>query len=110
MTPLWDFTNLVPPERRTRLLELTGFEEALEQVISATTVVVYESQPFKDSRLRGCKRASFTLSIDCDGYDAFFNSPIGYRAQYCFGPESGQTANRQIINALKPRLLAFQNV
>lgn len=107
MTPLWDFTTLVPTERRTRLLGLKGFEDALIQVISTSMVLEYESEPFKDSRLRGCTRAAFLLSIDRHGYDAFFNSPIGYRAQYCLGLEIGKSANRQIIEALKPRLLAF---
>jgi hypothetical protein len=89
------------------LLGLKGFEDALKQVISTSIVLEYEAEPFKDSRLRGCKRAAFLLSIDRHGYDAFFNSPIGYRAQYCLGLEIGKSANRQIIEALKPRLLAF---
>lgn len=107
MVSLWDFTALVATERRTRLLGLKGFEDVLKQVTSMSTVLEYESEPFKGSRLKGCKRAAFLLSIDRHGYDAFFNSPIGYRAQYCVGLEIGKSANRQIIEALKPKRLAF---
>jgi len=107
MVPLWDFTGLVSAERRTRLLGLNCFEDVLKQVISTSTILKYQAEHFKDWRLKGCTRAEFLLSVDRDGYDAFFNSPIGYRAQYCLGLETGELANRQLIEALKPKLLAF---
>jgi len=107
MPPLWDFTNLVTTERRTRLLKLHSFEDAVNPVIFTSIVLAYEPEPFKDARLRGCKRASFLLSVDPHGYDAFFNSPVGYRAQYCLSVEKGKSANRQLMDALKPKLLAF---
>ena len=107
MTHLWGFTNLVPIERQMRLLGLGAFEDVIFEIISTSEVVYYKSEPYVNLKLQGCTRASFLLSVDNHVYDAFFNSPIGYRAQYCLGPDKGELANRQLIDALKPKLLAF---
>ena len=107
MTHLWGFTNLVPIERQMRLLGLGAFEDVIFEIISTSEVVYYTSEPYVNLKLQGCTRASFLLSVDNHVYDAFFNSPIGYRAQYCLGPDKGELANRQLIDALKPKLLAF---
>lgn len=107
MAPLWNLTALVPIERRMRLLELRAFKDVIYEIVATSDVLNYEAEPFKDSRLKGCTRASFLLSVANHVYDGFFNSPIGYRAQYCLGRDKGDLANRQVIDALKPKLLAF---
>jgi hypothetical protein len=40
-------------------------------------------------------------------FDLFFNSPWGYRGQYCMGVENGLHRNRQLLDVLKERLLAY---
>ena len=107
MARLWDFTTLIPAERRARLLEIEEFEEVLHKVISTTKILNYVAEPASDSRLKGCSRASFLLKVDPYAYDGFFNSPIGYRAQYCLGRDLGELANRQLLSALGSKLLAF---
>jgi len=50
-------------------------------------------------------RASFLLSVTPHAYDGFFNSPVGYRAQYCLGRMLGELSNRQTIEALRAKLM-----
>jgi hypothetical protein len=45
------------------------------------------------------------LSVEPTAYDAFFNSPKGYRAQYAISPKTGETANRRLLDALEPALM-----
>ncbi len=54
---------------------------------------------------RDCHRASFPLIVDPDIYDAFFNAPAGYRGQFAKSEKHGDDAQRQLIEALFPRLL-----
>jgi hypothetical protein len=104
---LWSFSNLVSEERKSQLLRLSSFDQVVESVISTNKIRAYQTEPFKNERLKGCDRASFLLSVDPIAYDAFFNSPSGYRAQFCHGPGSGEAANRQIINRLRTSLMEF---
>lgn len=39
-------------------------------------------------------------------YDAFFNSPNGYRGQYACAPTTGETANRRLLASLEPKSLS----
>lgn len=107
METLWDFTTLVNPERRARLLKLKSFHEVSSELLPTIKIIDYSPEDFIGNRLRGCTRASFLLSVERDAYDVFFNSPVGYRAQYCRGRETGEEANRQILNALQEALIEF---
>lgn len=55
--------------------------------------------------LDGCYRASFVLTVPPDVYDAFFNSPVGYRGQFARSETQGEEANRKVIEVLLPRFL-----
>jgi len=104
---LWGFTSLVPTERSVRLLGLKRYEEVLNEIILTSNVVGYEAEPFRSSRFQGCVRASFLLSVAPSAYDGFFNSPVGYRAQYCLGRADGELANRRTIEALRAKLMEY---
>jgi hypothetical protein len=104
--PLWSFSDSVSEERKAQLL-LSSFDQVVESVISTYKIRAYQTEPFKNERLKGCDRASLLLSVEPIAYDAFFNSPSGYRAQFCHGPGSGEAANRQIINRLRTSLIEF---
>jgi hypothetical protein len=56
--------------------------------------------------LNGCSRAVFVLQVDEAIFDAFFNSPAGYRGQYARSPQQGELANRLLISRLKGMLLS----
>jgi hypothetical protein len=53
-----------------------------------------------------CRRPQITLNVGTEAFDAFFNSPGGYRAQYLESPEQGQVANARLLRVLEPRLTA----
>jgi hypothetical protein len=63
-------------------------------------------EPATSSRLKGCHRASFKIVVSEETYDAFFNSPAGYRGQYALRESAGVAANRNLLNALMPKLLS----
>jgi len=60
-----------------------------------------------DIALRGCERAVFGLRVSCTAYDSFFNSPIGYRAQFALSANAGRAANVILLDALEPALIRF---
>ncbi|RYG29172.1 MAG: hypothetical protein EON93_17165 [Burkholderiales bacterium] len=64
----------------------------------------------RDAALGGCARVCFQLHVTRDVYDAFFNSPIGYRAQFALSVNSGHTANTKALDALEPALIRFVQV
>jgi hypothetical protein len=85
---------------------VTGFAEVVDRVKRGSIEFV-GAEPRKNAPCLQCQRAFFKLHLpNCD-YDAFFNSPVGYRAQYCIGVENGEARNREILAALEPTCLAL---
>ncbi len=106
LDPLWDFTALVTRERREKLLSVASFDEVIEQIVRGT-VDSFKVKPRKNPPCEGCSRAFFRLLVGACVYDAFFNSPAGYRAQYCIGVRHGEEQNRRLIDAITPMCLEF---
>ena len=88
------------------MLKTASFESILKQLSSAE-VMGFAWRPYREARLRGCNRAEFQLVVDAKAYDAFFNAPVGLRAQYAICEEQGEAATRRAISILEPKLLAF---
>ena len=106
MNALWDFTALVPRKRCEKLLAIASFDEVINRIVRGT-VDSFKAEPRENPPCQGCLRAFFRLHVnECD-YDAFFNSPVGYRAQYCIGVEHGEKQNRRLIEAITPLCLEF---
>jgi hypothetical protein len=42
--------------------------------------------------------------VTAEAFDAFFNSPGGYRAQYLIDPDNGQAGNNRLLRLLEPKL------
>ena|SRR3989344_5117326 len=80
LDPLWDFTALVTRERREKLLSVASFDEVIEQIVRGT-VDSFKVKPRRNPPCEGCSRAFFRLLIGACVYDAFFNSPVGYRGR-----------------------------
>lgn len=104
LNALWKFTDLVPNERREKLLSVTSFDEVIE-LVKAGTVEYFKLEPRRDSSCLSCSRIFYRLHIGEYAYDAFFNSTVGYRAQYCISTENGNRQNRRLIDAITPLLL-----
>jgi hypothetical protein len=99
--PFWNFTDFVPKGRREKMLTLTSFDEVIQQV-TAGSVDCFEFEQHRNSEYR---RIFFRLHVGKTAYDAFFNSPVGYRAQYCINIENGLKQNRRLIEAVTPLCL-----
>ena len=103
---IWQFGDSVPADRGRILLSYVSFDEVMGHFQMAK-IVAFAWEPFQSDRLRECHRASFLLQVSRDMYDAFFNSPVGYRAQYAVSTGMGEAANRALLRKLEPRLLEF---
>ena len=91
IVPNWQYADSVDTARVQRLLSFSAFSEVVELVAKAQ-VVDFTWEPFKGTALTGRSRASFLLRVSPETYDAFFNSPAGYRGQYALSPSEGETA------------------
>ncbi len=96
---LWSFGAHVCPQRAERLLSLPSFENVIGQFRPTMPVRLVWEKP-RNAFLEGCERASFLLEVSEDTYDAFFNSPVGYRAQYARSISAGLQANRKFLDAM----------
>lgn len=105
--PLWTFYDSVPETRRKQLLELHSFENIVGGLILCADVIAFARGKPQIDELRGCTRAEFLLNVPSYLYDAFFNSPVGYRAQYAVAVSQGEQQNQELVRALKTKLLAY---
>jgi hypothetical protein len=96
--PLWDFTELVAKDRREKMLALSSFDEVIAHVVGGSI----DGFKFEPHRPFEYHRIFFRIHVGKTAYDAFFNSPVGIRAQYCMDPENGLKQNRSLIEALRP--------
>lgn len=101
VSPLWTFTDCVPSERQQRLLSVRSFDEVI-QVLQAGTIASFAIEG-RDN----VGRVFFLLSVTEQAYDAFFNSPNGYRAQYCLGDGYGSEQNKRLMRSLSQVCLAY---
>jgi len=106
----WQFAESISQDRAKNLLSWTGFEE-IAKLVATGEILTFKWEPFKTERwLRGCNRASFVLKVPTRIYDAFFNSPKGYRGQYAHSVERGLAANQSLLTMLEGKLLAHEQV
>ena len=97
----------LPRDRAERLLSYSDFHEIVDLVSESASILDFAWEPFETARLSGCHRASFLLQVSLPAYDAFFNSPAGYRGQFARHPHDGETANRALLTRLEDTLLEF---
>jgi len=102
---MWSFASCVSSDRITSMLTLDSFESVLD-LLDLAIVSGFEWRPFRGALLRGCHRAEFLLAVAPATYDAFFNSPVGLRAQYAIDASHGEAATRRGLSRLEPRLLS----
>lgn len=92
------------PERRDRLERPMSFPEVIDALQSAPVVCFHDDPAQRDQSYR---RACFCLDAGVEVFDAFFNSVSGYRGAYFQALEVGVAANRRLIDALSPSLVAW---
>lgn len=101
----WAYSNELGIDRISRLTSASSFEAVVEMMCSAT-ICGYLMERANSTRLKGLRRASFLLDVVPDTYDVFFNSSVGYRAQYAMSADHGRRANRILIDRLTTSLIA----
>lgn len=102
----WYRTDRIDPGRLDRFLRPCTFDEVLRRVVSEFSAPSYKGDRGK-REAKGYWRAVFSFSVTTATYDAFFNGPAGYRAQFCEHSCNGSVKNRECIDALTPLLLDF---
>jgi hypothetical protein len=95
----WQFTSKVRPIRATALLAWSSFDQIIEQIVSCPVAPLYW-EPATAPHLKSCHRAAFEIDVPPNLYDAFFNSPVGYRGQFANSEARGELANRNLIDRL----------
>lgn len=105
----WKYTARVSPERQIALAAPGSFDGLLRRVASDAVVTRVYAKPGSDRGLTQCLQPIFLIELAETG-DALFNGPWGYRAQYWIHPSRGLAANRELISALLPKLLAAVDV
>lgn len=101
---MWKFSESIPAERRERLLSYADFSE-IALLLADARPIKFIWEPYDNTFLKGCHRASFLLEVSSPTYDAFFNSPVGYRGEYAASISRGEAANSQLIRQLENSLL-----
>jgi hypothetical protein len=104
--PIWQFCAPVDAARARTLLSYPNFD-AVALLLEQATVECFLWEPFTGPALRGCHRASFLLRVSEEAYDAFFNSPAGYRGQFAASAAAGEAVNRNLLVQFEARLLAY---
>ena len=91
--------------RRSRLERIGSFDEVIARLQSAIRRVASRKKPGQDEGLTECWQPVFTLFIDGESFDSFFNAQCGYRAQYARDADLGLAANGRLMHELMDRLL-----
>jgi hypothetical protein len=102
----WSFSNRVPEYRITYLKAVKNFREVVS-LITGANITGYVIEHGRSRELQGCKRPEFQLEVSTEIFDIFFNSPVGYRAQYAIAPEVGIIQNAYLIESLSDRLTTY---
>jgi len=106
MAAIWAFESSFCPIRRAKLEAVVAFDDIIRNLLTLSEVAEAWVSEGTELGPKGCYRPSVRLNVPSDLFDAFFNSPRGYRALFLADPDDGQAANGKLLRALEPRLSA----
>jgi hypothetical protein len=109
MEATWSFVPNFDASRRESLETFDTFDKVVEALRANLRIGGAWICEGRELGPNGCYRPSVELDVDSHIFDAFFNSPGGYRAQYLSSPELGQAANGKLMHLLEPQLSAAVN-
>jgi hypothetical protein len=101
----WKFAPTFDRSRSNELRQLVDFNDVVSLLTRSVNAIHLSACPGRDAELKSCVQPVFTVSVSEGAFDAFFNSPMGYRACYLRGANAGLSANLALIEALLDRLL-----
>jgi hypothetical protein len=102
---LWKFAPEFDPRRREELYNVPSFAEVISMLEGSVHDVHVKAEPGREPELVECLQPVFTLSVSGSAFDAFFNSPNGYRGCYLQHVNLGVAANLDLVAALHDRLV-----
>jgi hypothetical protein len=102
---LWKFAPTFNRSRSNELRQIADFNDVVSLLTRSVSAIHVSACPGRDAELKSCVQPVFTLSVSEGAFDAFFNSPVGYRACYLRGANAGLSANLALIETLLDRLL-----
>jgi hypothetical protein len=108
-TSLWHFSSSVSAARQAAMAAFASYQAVLV-ALESCEVQYFTWEAPRDTELGGCERACFRLRVNQTVYDAFFNSPVGYRAQFALGANIGFEGNIKALDVLEPRLIRFAQI
>lgn len=103
----WMFSSHFDAQRKAKLEAVSDFNVIIDRIVSEARLSKFEVCRGKEGSLKSCLRPQFELAVSADTADLFFNSPVGYRAQYLMDADEGQRHNGRLLRALRDKLLAF---
>ena len=103
----WMYSQFISPDRIAYLSEQVEFQDIIKAINREMVIINYSIE--ESNCFNNCIRHGFIFSITPKTYDIFFNSEYGYRGKYFLGTKEGTDANREIINALKEKLVNYAN-
>ena len=106
MAATWAFESTFSPTRRAKLEAVATFEDIIRGLLASSMVTDAWVCEGEELGPKDCYRPSVRLEVPSDLFDAFFNSPRGYRALFLVDPDDGQAANGKLLHALEPKLSA----
>lgn len=105
-THLWRFSDTFCEARRAALSSVGRSCEVIDLIAGSIESIQVEACLGRSEGFEAYVQPVFTLSVSPEAFDAFFNSPAGYRACYLHHPHLGLAANLALIESLAERLYA----
>jgi hypothetical protein len=100
----WVLGPTVEVKRRARLLQSPGFEHLVAELNHTSQIERVQYQGVPGNQLVG-HRCIVVLRAESELLDRFFNSTSEYRAQYLAHPNTGDKANRLVIDTLYTKVV-----
>ena len=88
-----------------RLQLETSFTAVVEQIKNDVSVLCFHLQYCHDDN--AYSRPIFCVQVTSQLFDAFFNSPVGYRGAFYSSPFSGLEANYLLMEQLLPQMVRW---
>lgn len=102
----WEFSEaLISKERRDYLYAEIAFAQVVEAIWDEMAITNFHVCRADNLHLKGCKRPVFRFEVKPRTFDLFYNSPWGYRGQYCLSVENGSAQNRFLLDSIMEKLI-----
>jgi hypothetical protein len=102
MSQRWSYSDAMQKERRDRLLSIESFATIADSIRREMSVLCYHVQTCDNDLTYS--RPIFCVRVRDHLFDAFFNSPEGYRGMYFESPYRGLECNQFLMECVFARL------